>query len=71
MENDSRDALIAVIGTIAFGVFLAALATSMREYSCANTATAMGMRYNFAMMQGCMIEYAPGKWVPLDNYRVV
>lgn len=39
--------------------------------SCANQANMMGMRHDFGLFQGCMIEHKPGKWIPLKNYRVL
>jgi len=59
-----------------FGVIVVIVAITgvlyiLESITCSNKAGIMGMRHNYGMLQGCMIEHQPGKWVPLKNYRVL
>lgn len=54
---------------IAFIGFVALLLIGA-SYSCEKQSKQMGMQYKWGFFHGCMIEYKPGKWVPLNNYRV-
>lgn len=54
--------VVAIIATLAFVVIA-------KSHTCENQAMVMGMRHTWGIMQGCMIEYKQGKWVPLKNYR--
>lgn len=52
-------------------VFLLVSAFVGPPLSCASQAKAMGMKHDWGLFQGCMIEHKPGQWVPLKNYRVL
>lgn len=39
--------------------------------ACASRASVMGMRSQWGPLTDCMIEFAPGKWIPLHNFRAV
>ena len=41
------------------------------KYVCESKATKMGVNHEFKIGQGCMIEYAPGKWIDIEKYRIV
>jgi len=46
------------------------LALALLSNTCHTQARIMGMRSDWGFMQGCMIEYKPGKWIPIGNFRV-
>lgn len=54
--------ILLFIGTLT-GIFY------LKYITCGNKAELMGLEYNFAIFQGCMIKPKNGNWVPLDNYR--
>jgi hypothetical protein len=59
-----------------FGVLVVIAAITCLIYmlesaTCSNKAGIMEMKHSYGMLQGCMIEHRPGKWVPLKNYRVL
>lgn len=41
------------------------------SYQCGTMARVMGFRSSWGPVQGCMIEHAPGKWVPIERFRVI
>ena len=43
----------------------------MLSQSCELRATKMEMQYDFGLIQGCMIKTDAGKWILLENYRIV
>ena len=61
----------AIAGLFAIiAAFVLALAYA-HESSCERRAALMQVPYSWRLMQGCMIEYAPGSWILLSQYRVV
>jgi hypothetical protein len=59
------------------GVLLVALSPFIgfvmyAEYrSCVNTAEVIGMRYEWRAFGGCIVEYKPDKWIPLQRYFTI
>jgi Tfp pilus assembly protein PilE len=39
--------------------------------ACTSQGKVMGKQTDWKPFQGCMVEYEPGKWVPMERYRVV
>lgn len=39
--------------------------------TCSAKADRMDIDSDYGPIQGCMVEARPGKWVPLERYRVV
>lgn len=54
----------AIFGTVLIG------GQVFKSYSCSSRASKMGKTSSYGPIQGCMIEYQPGFWVPIDQYRV-
>ena len=40
-------------------------------YTCAAKAEAMGLKHRYSLTTGCMVEYKPGKWIAIAQYRVI
>ena len=53
--------LVVVIAPLAF----------LDSVMCKSKSAQMGMNHSWGMLQGCLIEYEPRKWIPIQNYRVV
>lgn len=62
-----------------FGLLVTALAVAAVFFMlllyvnkrCDTVGIKMNMNSDWLPFNGCMIEYEPGKWVPLANYRVL
>lgn len=54
---------------VSFVMFLSAYAWD--SASCSSRASKMGMPKSWGPLQGCMIEYKPGKWIDIDRYRAI
>lgn len=39
--------------------------------TCSNKGDLMLKKTSYGLSTGCMIEYRPGEWVPINQYRVV
>lgn len=60
-----------IIGGILGVVFSAYRFTiKLEELSCHEKAKMMGFNSDWTFMTRCMVEYQPGKFIPLSNYRV-
>ena len=62
-----------VVGALVFIALIGAgfLGALLDRASCNATARAMHVPARWSLLTSCMIEYEPGKWVPLENYRGV
>lgn len=52
-------------------LLIVGIACALERGVCVAKAKAMGFECSWGPFQGCMIETKPGKWVPLENYRVM
>lgn len=74
-----RDSTLGLAIRRIIGVFLIALLISAvvvcgyypNKYQCKIIAEKMKLNYSYGLMQNCMVEVNPGKWVPLDKYRMM
>jgi hypothetical protein len=39
--------------------------------SCYSQARKMGFNSSWGPLQGCMVEFKPGKWIAIERYRAV
>lgn len=68
-ESGFLTLLEAIIVVVIVGLLVTALCGPW--YTCKQQSSLMGVRYDWGILQGCMIEPKPGQWVPLKNYRVM
>lgn len=52
-------------------VAILAAAVLMPAWSCHSQGKIMKLPTQWGIPEGCMVEHQPGKWVPMDRYRVV
>jgi len=63
--------IVAVVATITL-VGLIFLPVVWLDYAaCTSKAEAMKMRVTWGPIKGCIVEYKPDKWIPLDRYRAL
>ena len=66
---------IANIVVVSFGVALLALLFGgglwWKNYACTARWESSGMKSEYRIVSGCMIETTPGKLIPEDKYRAV
>jgi len=48
---------------------ITALCLLYSSFSCQVKASKMGMNSSWGLLQGCMIEYKPKKWIDIERYR--
>lgn len=68
--NDEIKEVLAVLW--AFLWFVCAIFTAwalLASASCSSRSEKMGVRSAWGPLQGCMIEYRPGKWIDINRYR--
>ena len=68
MDNTELGLVIFTIILIAVIIIGMPLSAYM---SCDAKAKAMGMRSDWGLVKGCIIEHKPGQWIPLENYRAL
>ncbi len=44
---------------------------ALDSWGCSSKADAMGFRHTYGPVKGCIVEYKPGKWIPLERYRAI
>lgn len=59
-----------LIGCIAIAAVLMGLTYLLMSASCKAQAKEIGVAWDFDWTVPCMIE-VHGKWIPLDNYRII
>jgi hypothetical protein len=62
---------IALLVLCALAALLAAPLFGLDYASCRSQATRMGMAQTWGPLQGCMVEYTPGKWIAIERFRAV
>ena len=67
----SRDDKFMVVLFVAAFAVLAALSWGWNAWECSSKARVMGFDSSWGPVQGCAVEYKPGKWIPLERYRAV
>jgi hypothetical protein len=68
-ESICSTPLEVIIAVVLIGILVVPLYAPW--YACKQRSSLMGVRYDWGVLQGCMIELKPGQWVPLKNYRVM
>ena len=71
---DKEDAIFAGVFFSLVLVFISGIVALIMigsSLSCASQAKAMSFEHRWGPFMGCVVEYQPGKWIPLDNYRGV
>jgi len=71
MRNVIFNFAIVVSEFVAFILFLFVPIATIDYYGCKSKVEKMNMHGSWGAIQGCMVEHTPGKWIPIDNYRVV
>lgn len=66
----NSDFVFFVVVVVVMGVVSAAV-MALNHAACHSRADAMGMRASWGPLQGCMAEYEPGHWWPIDQLRVI
>lgn len=61
-----------IIGAVIAAIFAAILGLiTLDRYHCEAIGKQMNKPIQYRFITGCLVEYEPGKFVPLSNYRVV
>jgi len=62
-----KEVLAPVTAMMLFVFFMLAF---IQSAACHSRAERMGLTCSYGPLQGCMVEVSPGKWIPLESYRV-
>jgi hypothetical protein len=52
-------------------IFLLIMLFTSPFYSCREKAKKMGIKYEWGLYQGCMVETSPKEWVSIENYKII
>lgn len=64
-----RDAIFFVIAVTTPVVLFFFAIELIAKYACEYRAEQMGVASKHGILTGCMIEYVPGKYLPLEQFR--
>lgn len=62
---------IGMVIMILFASFLLGAGYFWETYVCNSAWKLSGMKSEYSVVNGCMLEVTPGKWIPADTYRNV
>lgn len=72
---DSRgDWMVPFVAMVVVGVLFMLVSLCgifWNSYICESKWKASGMKSEYSVINGCMLEVTPGKWIPSDRYRSV
>lgn len=73
--RDILEAVVVLLGALLIagalvGVLIIGLAYTFGPPFCRAPAEKMGIDHDWGFWSGCMVEIEPGKWVPLETYRL-
>lgn len=68
---EKAQALAAIIGCIVLLFLLGAAGWGCESWTCGRSWKRSGMKTSWGPVQGCLVEVAPGRWIPEDRVRAL